>query len=90
MGIPEGHIFYQFLLNQKQDLDRLFIGLAAVNLILLLGVGFLLSHRIAGPLKKLKGYLADLDSTSPDFKTRDKDFFQDMTEVVNTLKDKVK
>ena len=26
VGIPEGHVFYQFLLNQKHDLDMLFIG----------------------------------------------------------------
>src|SRR5688572_18823596 len=49
VGIPEGHIYYQFLLNQKHDLDMLFIGLAVFNLVLLLTVGFIVSHRIAGP-----------------------------------------
>lgn len=90
VGIPEGHVFYQFLQNQKQDLDYLFVGLAGVNLLLLLGVGFLLSHRIAGPLHKMKNYLKDLGPASSDFKTRENDFLQDLNETVNTLKDKVK
>lgn len=90
VGIPEGHIFYQFLQNQKHDLDLLFIGLAGLNFILLLGVGFLLSHRIAGPLNKMKNYLIQIEGEAKPFKTREKDFFQDMTDVVNSLREKLK
>ncbi len=90
VGIPDGHVFYQFLQNQKSDLDLLFIGLAGLNLVLLLGVGFILSHRIAGPLYKLRHHLQNLRNTSPDYKTREKDFFQDMIPVVNDLRDKLK
>jgi hypothetical protein len=90
VGIPDGHVFYQFLQNQKADLDILFIGLAGLNLLLLLTVGFVLSHRIAGPLHKLSIHLLNLKDTSPDYKTREKDFFQEMTPIVNSLRDKIK
>lgn len=90
VGIPEGHVYYNFLLNQKHDLDMLFLGLAAFNFILLLSVGFLISHRIAGPLYKMRIYLQGINSLSENFKTRDKDFFQDLAREVNSLKDKVK
>ncbi len=90
VGIPDGHIYYQFILNQKHDLDMLFIGLAVFNFILLLSVGFLISHRIAGPLFKMRIYLQNLTPLSNEFQTREKDFFQDLAKEVNTLKDKVK
>jgi hypothetical protein len=90
VGIPDGHVFYRFLINQKNDLDNLFIGLAILNFFLLLGVGFLLSHRIAGPIFKLKNQLSKIETDSSDFKLRESDFFQELEPLVKNLKDKIK
>ncbi len=90
IGIPKGHVFFQFLGNQKQDLDALFIGLAVFNFIVLIGVGFIISHRIAGPIFKLKNQLSDLSEHSEDFKLRETDFFQELEPLVKTLKAKIK
>lgn len=90
VGIPEGHIFFKFLGNQKYDLDTLFIGLAAFNFFLLIGVGFIISHRIAGPIHKLKKQLTQDVDDPQDFKLRETDFFQELEPLVKTLKDKIK
>jgi hypothetical protein len=90
VGIPDGHIFYRFLINQKNDLDNLFIGLAILNFFLLLGVGFLISHRIAGPIFKLKNQLSKIETDPGDFKLRESDFFRELEPLVKNLKDKIK
>jgi hypothetical protein len=89
VGIPDGHIFFKFLGNQKHDLDTLFIGLAAFNFFLLIGVGFILSHRIAGPIFKLKKQLSQKAHISDEFKLRETDFFQELEPLVNELKEKL-
>ena len=91
VGIPAGHIFFQFIGNEKRDLDLTFALLAFVNLIVLIGVGVVVSHRIAGPLHKLKGYLTRVISPEgPEFKLRKNDFLRDLEPVVNELKTRIK
>jgi hypothetical protein len=89
VGIPEGHVYYQFLLNQKHDLDLLFIGLAVINFLLLIGVGFVVSHRIAGPIHKVKTFLQD-PATHDKVQMRQNDFFKELGPIVNELKDRIK
>jgi hypothetical protein len=89
VGIPEGHVYYQFLINQKYDLDMLFLVLAALNFILLLAVGFIISHRIAGPIHKIKIFLRDPAFQGP-VQLRQNDFFQELGPLVNDLKEKIK
>jgi hypothetical protein len=89
VGIPEGHVYYQFLLNQKHDLDYLFIGLAAVNFTLLLVVGFIVSHRIAGPIHKVKQLLQNPDGFDK-INMRENDFFKELGPIVNNVKDRIK
>ena len=88
VGIPEGHVFYQFLMNQKHDLDMLFIGLASFNFVLLLTVGFIISHRIAGPIHKMKMHLQDPNLKSEPLQFRQNDFFKELGPIVNELKEK--
>jgi sensor histidine kinase YesM len=90
VGIPPGHVFFKFISNQKHDLDLVFIILTLVNLLLLLGTGIIVSHRIAGPFYKLKKYLKEIGPDSETFRLRDKDFFRDIEAVVNSLKDRIK
>jgi hypothetical protein len=90
VGIPDGHVFYRFLNNQKSGLDHLFIGLAIFNFLLLVGVGFIISHRIAGPIHKMRSYLLQMDSNQEDFKLRESDFFPELSAMVKMLKEKSK
>jgi hypothetical protein len=88
VGIPNGHIFFKFLGDQKQDLDQLFIGLCVINFFIFIGVTFFVSHRIAGPIFKLKKMLLEDNPDSEDFKLRETDFFQELAPLIKTLKDK--
>ena len=90
VGIPEGHVFFRFLQDQKMDLDLLFGFLTILNFLLLVGTGFVVSHRIAGPMYKLKRHLSEFNLESTEFKLRDKDFFKDLEPAVNGLRDKLK
>lgn len=90
VGIPEEHVFFKFLSNQKEDMDSLFIGLVLFNFFLLLGVGFVVSHRIAGPLVKVKEKLLSLGPETDDLQLREKDFLQEIVPVVNDLKRRMK
>lgn len=86
VGIPDGHVFYRFLSNQKSEFDSLFMGLAIFHFLLLIGTGFLVSHRIAGPIHKLKEFLSKGQSNPSDFKLRDSDFFKELEPIVKDLK----
>ena len=88
VGIPDGHVFFNFIKNQQHDLDTLFIGLAIFNFFLLIGVGFIISHRIAGPIYKLKKQLSVISEDSNNFKLRQSDFFQELEPLVKALKEK--
>lgn len=90
IGIPENHVFFMFLNNQKYDLDILFISLSLLNLVILIISGILISHRIAGPLFKLTKYLKNISKESEEFKLREKDFFKELEPIVNDVKGKLK
>lgn len=93
VGIPEGHVFYTFLENQKSGLDLVFIILVAINLLILIGVGFFISHKIAGPLKKMQQYIDGLIKTpkqAEEFRLRKGDFLREFEPQMDELKEKLK
>lgn len=86
VGIPEGHVYYQFLANQKNDLDLLFIALVSLNFILLVSVGLILSHRIAGPISKIVKHLSDPELSRVPIEFRKNDYFQEIPPLINKLR----
>lgn len=90
VGIPEGHVFFKFLYEQKHNLDMLFVALIIVNFFVLILVGIVISHRIAGPIEKLKNHLETIHDEAEDFRLRENDFFSDISPVVNKLRERFK
>ena len=90
IGVPKGHVFFLYIDNQQYDLNQFLIYLVIVNFLLLLIVGIAISHRVAGPLYKMRNYLTSIQADSEDFKLRQKDFFKELEPVVNNLKNKIK
>jgi hypothetical protein len=91
VGIPPKHVFFEFIGNEKHDLDLTFAVLAFFNFLILIGIGFLVSHRIAGPLYKLKSYLKnEIGPNGPDFKLRKGDFLREFEPVLSELKTRVR
>jgi hypothetical protein len=89
VGIPEGHHFYQFLLEQKHSIDIFFLCLAVFNFILLLSAAVIITHRIAGPINKVKQLLENPESDE-DFHLRESDFFQELSPIVKKFKERNK
>lgn len=88
VGIPEEHIFYTFLADQKSSLDLLFLGLALINFALLLTAVLVLTHRVAGPVQKIKFFLQNPEEAKEDFHLRDGDFFQELKPLVEKFESK--
>ena len=90
IGVPKGHVFFLYIDNQQYDLNQFLIYLVIINFLLLIIVGMVISHRVAGPLYKLKKFLSNMTSDSDDFKLRNNDYFRELEPVVNNLKNKIK
>lgn len=90
VGIPPQHVFFTYLTDQKSILDTLFFILTFFNLVVLAVVGFFISHRVAGPIYKLKNYLKGIHQDSPEFKLRKDDFLKELEPIINDLKGRMK
>lgn len=90
VGIPLEHVFFSYLNDQKSMLDRLFFFLAFLNFLFLFVVGFIVSHRVAGPYFKLKRHLKNLNADSPDLRLRNHDLLRDIEPIVNELRDRLR
>lgn len=90
IGIPEGHVFFEFLNGQRLSLDTLFWSVGFVNFLLLAVVTLVLTHRFVGPIERLKKHLSSIDKESEDFKVREHDFFQKLPKFINELRNKLK
>jgi thiol:disulfide interchange protein len=86
LGLPEGHVFFRFLAEQQARMDVFFLVTSVLTLLTIVGYGLFLSHRVAGPLHRLKQYLAvapsEEDRQAP-LKFRTNDYFPEVAEAVN-------
>ncbi|MGK5085451.1 hypothetical protein WDW37_19355 [Bdellovibrionota bacterium FG-1] len=85
LGLPSNHVFFQFLAEQ-QGTKNFYYGIsAAVALTFLTIWGLVLSHRVAGPLYRLKKHLIRVaqGETISDVRFRKNDFFQEVADAYN-------
>jgi len=87
LGLPATHVFFDFLAEQRRTMDLIFLVTSMAALLAIVGFGLFLSHRVAGPLFRLKQYL---DSQGPDvpahtpLKFREGDYFPEVADSVNS------
>jgi methyl-accepting chemotaxis protein len=90
-GLPLNHVFFQLLRNQQHYMNRIFILTAFFILVFGFIFGLLYSHRIIGPINRLKDFL-DRDSTSANqgsvsereiLEIRNSDYFKDLASSIN-------
>lgn len=89
IDLSQPQVFLHFLDTMKIELNLIFIVVAAINLIILFGCGILISHRIAGPIMKIKKFLTNNNFKNQNFSLRKSDFFKELTPVMNQLKNDV-
>jgi methyl-accepting chemotaxis protein len=88
LELPENHIFYTLLRNQRDVMLGLSAVTLCVSLLILALAGLYLSHRIAGPIHRLKGHLLLISqNNSPLEKVhfRKNDEFHDLQDAFNKL-----
>ena len=87
LDLPATHVFFRFIAEQRQTMNIIFLVTALVTLLAIVGFGLMLSHRVAGPLYRMKQYLLDPASNTPSaapLKFRDNDHFPELAEALNT------
>ena len=84
-GLQADHVFYRFIESRQTELDAItilsFIGVVGVVSV----VGLVLSHKIAGPMYRLRVHLEECASTRTPrpLKFRDGDFFTEIPDAYN-------
>ncbi len=84
-GLEADHVFYRFIESRQTELDAITVlsFIAVVGVVSV--VGLVLSHKIAGPMYRLRVHLEEFASTrSPrPLKFRDGDFFTEIPDAYN-------
>ncbi len=85
MKLSEGHFYFQLLNQQHQDFNTMFVYMGIINFLILVFAGFRLSHRVAGPLHRLKVHSERViqGETTTELRFRKGDYFQDVAEAYN-------
>jgi hypothetical protein len=87
VALPENHPFYLFLQEQKTLFNSYLYIAFAVGIVLSVVLTLFLSHRLAGPLVRMKSYLDEAIALKkiPKYpiKFRKGDFFNDIPEKLN-------
>ncbi len=90
VGLPADHVFFHFINGLKYDLDMTFLAFSVFNMVLLIGCGILISHKIAGPVYRIKKFLTSENIKNERFVLRKGDFFRDVEPIMENLKQKIK
>lgn len=87
VGLPSDHVFFQFLSKQKRQVFILMIEAFSIVSVISVFLGYWFSHKIAGPLHRLKVCLEDMEKSKKlkPIAFREKDLFLDIPEKFNSL-----
>ena len=87
VGLAPDNPYFDFLREQKSSLTLVYLGVSAVAFVLMVGLGVLYSHRIAGPLHNLNKRMQEIAGgaePSP-VNFRRKDQFQELAANFNAM-----
>jgi hypothetical protein len=87
LQLPANHPFFQFISEQEKILLRVFAWTAVGVVMITVGGGLLLSHRIAGPIDRIERHIDGVLSKNKikEMRFRKKDFFPELAVQVNLL-----
>ena len=84
LNLKQGHAYYRLLGEQKDKMDKVFMILGVCITLFVCIFGLFLSHRIAGPLYRLRMYFANEEyAQGKKLSFRKGDFFQDIPKAIN-------
>lgn len=85
LNLPPDHIYFTFVDEQRKNMRVIFLLASAITMINLSFWGLYLSHRVAGPVYRLRKHMADLAEgrTDREVTFRTNDFFPELAEAFN-------
>ena len=90
VGLTEQHVFFTFLSDLQSTMNLIFIVVSLISVVVLLGFGIVISHRIAGPLYRLNMHMASVTETKnlKPVKFRKGDYFLEIQDSFNKMVEK--
>jgi methyl-accepting chemotaxis protein len=87
VGLAPDNPYFDFLKEQQSSLSKVYFGVSAVAFVVMVGLGILYSHRIAGPLHNLNNRMKQIaESGDPaPVSFRRKDQFRELAESFNAM-----
>ena len=87
VGLTRDNPYFDFLEEQKSSLYTLYFGVSGVAFVLMMGLGILYSHRIAGPLHNLRNKMQRIaegeEPSTVGFRRNDQ--FRELAESFNAM-----
>lgn len=85
MNLPADHAFFQFLTEQRNSMNWVFLVTALIVMGAMIVGGLILSHRVAGPLHRLDRHMKKVarGSETHEVRFRKGDFFQELARSYN-------
>ncbi|MGB0454602.1 MAG: hypothetical protein ACPGJV_12915 [Bacteriovoracaceae bacterium] len=88
LGLPEDHAFFVLIKEQRSLMTKIFFSVSSVISFIIGLWGMFFSHRIAGPLFRLRRHFVDAEREGKKklgpVNFRENDFFQDIPEALNS------
>lgn len=86
-GLQQGHEIFQFLAEQNDQMNRIFLGTSVGAFVFLTVIGILVSHRVAGPVLRVRNHMDRLSDgmTPDDLQFRENDYFPELASSVNAF-----
>ena len=84
-GIPAQNAMFDFLKQQRAQMDSLFIVIICFTLVVSTVIGVFLSHRVAGPIYRITKHLQGIATGEPakPLRFRDGDYFMELADAYN-------
>ncbi|MEA9355083.1 hypothetical protein SHI21_02670 [Bacteriovorax sp. PP10] len=85
VGIPEGHIFFRFIADQRSLMNTILLIAAPIITLVTCYIGIKLSHRVAGPIYRMTKHLEELNEKGEikEVKFRENDYFLELQNEFN-------
>lgn len=85
VGIPEGHIFFRFIADQRSMMNTILLIAAPVITFVTCYIGIKLSHRVAGPVYRMIKHLEEMNDKQEmkEVKFRENDYFMELQDEFN-------
>lgn len=89
LGLPPDNVYFEFIRMQEVSFNQVILAIAlAIGLVLIVG-GLVISHKIAGPIHRMKKELKKMQESDPpalrEIQFRKGDFFPELADSFNEL-----